>query len=63
LAAGRPGDNCLVVPQYVPMAPAQVRQPFHRPGWVYEEKLDVLTREAEVATEKGRRVKRGTGPH
>src|SRR5688572_14888285 len=29
-----------VFPQYSPMVPTQVRQPFHRPGWVYEEKVD-----------------------
>jgi bifunctional non-homologous end joining protein LigD len=27
-------------PRYTPMQPTQVRQPFHRDGWVYEEKLD-----------------------
>jgi len=26
--------------QYTPMAPRQVREPFHRDGWVYEEKVD-----------------------
>jgi ATP-dependent DNA ligase len=26
--------------QYTPMAPAPVREPFHRDGWVYEEKVD-----------------------
>ena len=25
---------------YTPMAPTQVRDPFHRDGWVYEEKVD-----------------------
>jgi bifunctional non-homologous end joining protein LigD len=24
----------------VPMQPTLVREPFHRPGWVYEEKYD-----------------------
>jgi hypothetical protein len=24
---------------YSPMAPTLVREPFHRDGWVYEEKL------------------------
>lgn len=24
--------------QYQPMAPTLVREPFHRDGWVYEEK-------------------------
>jgi bifunctional non-homologous end joining protein LigD len=27
-------------PRYTPMQPTQVRQPFHRDGWVYEEKID-----------------------
>ena len=25
---------------YTPMAPTQVREPFHRDGWVFEEKVD-----------------------
>ena len=25
---------------YAPMAPTLVRAPFHRPGWIYEEKVD-----------------------
>ena len=29
-----------VVPRYLPMAPSLVREPFHRPGWVFEEKVD-----------------------
>ncbi len=28
-----------MVTEYVPMAPP-LREPFHRPGWVYEEKVD-----------------------
>ena len=28
------------VPQYSPMIPTQVPEPFHRDGWVYEEKVD-----------------------
>jgi hypothetical protein len=28
------------LPQYPPMNPTQVPQPFHREGWVYEEKVD-----------------------
>ena len=28
------------LPQYAPMIAAQIRQPFHRDGWVYEEKID-----------------------
>jgi hypothetical protein len=30
----------LVVPRYAPMMPALVPEPFHRAGWVYEEKVD-----------------------
>jgi bifunctional non-homologous end joining protein LigD len=29
-----------VLPHYSPMQPTQVREPFHREGWVYEEKVD-----------------------
>jgi bifunctional non-homologous end joining protein LigD len=29
-----------VVTDYTPMAPTLVRDPFHRDGWVYEEKVD-----------------------
>jgi bifunctional non-homologous end joining protein LigD len=29
-----------VIRQYTPMAPTLVRAPFHRPGWIYEEKVD-----------------------
>src|SRR4030095_14379272 len=25
---------------YAPMIPSQVKQPFHRSGWIYEEKID-----------------------
>jgi bifunctional non-homologous end joining protein LigD len=28
------------IPKYSPMIPTLVRQPFHRDGWVYEEKVD-----------------------
>jgi ATP dependent DNA ligase domain len=28
------------VPSHTPMAPTRVREPFHRAGWVYEEKVD-----------------------
>src|SRR5512132_140329 len=34
------GENRDVLPPYAPMQPTQVRQPFHRDGWVYEEKID-----------------------
>jgi len=29
-----------VIPAFVPMQPTLVREPFHRSGWVYEEKYD-----------------------
>jgi hypothetical protein len=29
-----------VVTEYTPMAATLVREPFHRDGWVYEEKVD-----------------------
>ena len=29
-----------MIPRYTPMAPALVRAPFHRAGWIYEEKVD-----------------------
>src|SRR5262245_35486177 len=28
------------MPKYMTMAPTLVREPFHREGWVYEEKVD-----------------------
>ena len=34
--------NESVIPQYTPMAPTLVREPFHRDGWAYEEKVDGL---------------------
>ena len=33
-------ESDSVLPQYLPMAPTLVREPFHRPGWVFEEKVD-----------------------
>ena len=35
-----------VLPQYTPTAPTLIRSPFHRPGWVYEEKVDVAKDDA-----------------
>jgi hypothetical protein len=29
-----------MIPQYTPMAPTLVREPFHRDGWVYEKKVE-----------------------
>jgi hypothetical protein len=28
------------LPQYAPMIPTEVPKPFHRDGWIYEEKVD-----------------------
>jgi ATP-dependent DNA ligase len=28
------------IPRYGPVQPTQVKQPFHRDGWVYEEEID-----------------------
>ena len=30
----------MSIPRYIAMQPTQVRQPFHREGWIYEEKVD-----------------------
>jgi len=27
-------------PRYMLMQPTQLKQPFHRDGWIYEEKID-----------------------
>jgi len=40
---GRVGQVQVTLPvfaSYTPMAPTQVREPFHCDGWVYEEKVD-----------------------
>jgi hypothetical protein len=29
-----------VIPHFTPLVPTLVREPFHRPGWVFEEKVD-----------------------
>src|SRR5215813_341759 len=36
----RPVESVFVLSNYTPMAPTLVREPFHRDGWVYEEKVD-----------------------
>jgi len=43
LAARTHAQGCkitTVIREYAPMAPTLVRAPFHRPGWIYEEKVD-----------------------
>jgi hypothetical protein len=47
-------NDSSVVPKYVPMAPTLVRAPFHRDGWVYEEKVDGWR---ILAYKHGRRVR------
>ena len=44
----------VVLAAYTPMAPTLVREPFHRDGWVYEEKVDGWRR---VAYKDGARVR------
>jgi bifunctional non-homologous end joining protein LigD len=40
-ARSRPTDTRLVLPRIRdPMAATQIAKPFHRPGWIYEEKVD-----------------------
>ena len=45
--------------QYTPMAPTLVREPFHRDGWVYEEKVDGWR---ILAYKDGDRVRRLVSP-
>jgi ATP-dependent DNA ligase len=58
-----------VLASYTPMVPTQIREPFHRDGWVYEEKVDGWRM---LVYEDGRRVRlvsrhgaitRGASPH
>lgn len=52
-----------MVPQYIPMAPTLVREPFHRPGWVYEEKVDGWRMLAYKDGARVRLVSRNGGDH
>src|SRR5262249_5048015 len=36
----RRGRDLTVTPRYMPMTPTLVAKPFHRDGWIYEEKVD-----------------------
>src|SRR5215475_1273943 len=48
---------------YTPMAPTLVREPFHRDGWVFEEKVDGWRMLAYKAGDRVRLVSRnGRGP-
>jgi bifunctional non-homologous end joining protein LigD len=52
-----------VVPHYLPMAPTLVREPFHRDGWVYEEKVDGWRILAYKAADSVRLVSRNGREH
>jgi ATP-dependent DNA ligase len=51
------------VKPYLPMAPALVREPFHRPGWVYEEKVDGYRMLAYKGAARVRQVSRNGVDH
>src|SRR5262245_45874388 len=48
---------------YTLMAPTQVREPFHRPGWIYEEKVDGWRMLAYKDRERVRLVSRNGRDH
>lgn len=48
---------------YLPMAPTLVRAPFHRDGWVYEEKVDGRRMLAYEDDERVRLVRRNGRDH
>ena len=48
---------------YTPRAPTQVREPFHRDGWVYEEKVDGWRMLAYKDGERVRLVRRNGRDH
>ena len=52
-----------MIPQYTPMAPTLVREPFHRDGWVYEEKVDGWRMLAYKDRERVRLVSRNGVDH
>ena len=43
-------DERSVLASYTPMAPAQVREPFHKEEWVYEEKRSQSKRERSFSS-------------
>jgi bifunctional non-homologous end joining protein LigD len=51
------------VPQYTPMQPTLVPRPFHRPGWVYEEKVDGWRILAYKASDRVRLLSRNGRNH
>ena len=64
-----PEDRCasyndgLVLSEYTPMAPTLVREPFHRDGWIYEEKVDGWRLLAYKDRERVRLVSRNGRDH
>jgi len=52
-----------VLSEYTPMAPTLVREPFHRDGWVYEEKVDGWRMLAYKDGERVRLVSRNGRDH
>jgi ATP-dependent DNA ligase len=52
-----------VIARYVPMAPTQVREPFHRDGWIYEERVDGWRMLAYKDRERVRLVSRNGHDH
>jgi bifunctional non-homologous end joining protein LigD len=52
-----------VIPQYVPLAPTLVPKPFHREGWVYEEKVDGYRMLAYKARNRLRLISRNAIDH
>jgi bifunctional non-homologous end joining protein LigD len=52
-----------VIRQYEPMAPTLVRGPFHRDGWIFEEKVDGWRILAYKCRERVRLVSRNGRDH
>jgi bifunctional non-homologous end joining protein LigD len=52
-----------VLPLYTPTAPTLIRKPFHRDGWVYEEKVDGWRMLAYKDGERVRLVSRNGRDH
>jgi bifunctional non-homologous end joining protein LigD len=48
-----------MVPRFTPMAPTLVPKPFHRDGWVFEEKVDGYRMLAHKDRQRIRLISRG----
>ena len=53
----------LAIPAFVPLLQTLVREPFHRDGWVYEEKVDGWRMLAYKAGDRVRLVSRNGRDH